>query len=102
MSGDKPIVEESYRDQFWGDKPADDGTLCGANVLGRLLVELREQLKASDPQKTWVVEPPPLSDFLLLGRPVGSIETVRERVKSALASGKIQQVLDVQTLPLWQ
>ena len=48
---DRPIVEESYRDQFWGAKPTDDGTLYGANVLGRLLGELREQLIGSDPQK---------------------------------------------------
>lgn len=97
-TGDKPIVEESYRDQFWGAKPTDDETLCGANVLGRLLVELREQLKGSDPQKTWVVEPPPLSNFLLLGGPIDSIEIVRAKLKPALASNIVQQEVP----SLWQ
>lgn len=40
-----PIVEESYRDQFWGAKPIDGETLVGMNILGRLLVELRERLR---------------------------------------------------------
>src|SRR6266852_4527517 len=47
-TGDQPIVEESYRDPFWGAKPIDPETLQGANILGRLLVELREQLR--DPE----------------------------------------------------
>jgi ribA/ribD-fused uncharacterized protein len=97
-TGEKPIVEESYRDQFWGAKPTDEQTLYGANVLGRLLVELREKLRASEAQKIWVVEPPPLSDFLLLGRPIGSIETVKGKHRLTSASGKVQQELsDLET-----
>jgi type I restriction enzyme S subunit len=92
-TGEKPIVEESYRDQFWGAKPTDNETLCGANVLGRLLVELREKLQASEAQRVWVVEPPPLSDFLLLGRPIGSIETVKGKHGLTSVSGKVQQEL---------
>src|SRR6266566_1749866 len=37
-TGDQQIVEESYRDQFWGAKPIDSETLCGANILGQLLL----------------------------------------------------------------
>lgn len=40
-----PIVEESQKDTFWGAKPVDAETLFGANVLGRLLMELREEIK---------------------------------------------------------
>lgn len=42
-TGDKPIVEESTKDAFWGAMPKEDGKLVGMNVLGRLLMELREQ-----------------------------------------------------------
>jgi type I restriction enzyme S subunit len=90
-TGNKPIVEESYRDQFWGAKPTDEETLCGANVLGRLLVELREKLRDSEAQKIWVVEPPPLADFFLLDRPIGSIETVKGKHGLTSASASVQQ-----------
>jgi hypothetical protein len=74
LTRDQPIVEESYRDPFWGAKPIDSETLCGANILGQLLVELREQLRDPDAHRLWLVEPPPLPQFLLLGRQIGTIE----------------------------
>jgi ribA/ribD-fused uncharacterized protein len=40
----RPIVEESVKDEFWGAKPKD-GSLVGGNVLGRLLMELRDQFR---------------------------------------------------------
>lgn len=43
-TGDLPIVEESSKDQFWGARRSPDGVLVGANVLGRLLMELRGEL----------------------------------------------------------
>ncbi len=42
---DMPIVEESYKDAFWGAKPLDSDILVGTNVLGRLLTRLRELLR---------------------------------------------------------
>ena len=47
-TGDKPIVEISNKDAFWGAKPQGH-TLQGANVLGHLWMELREQIRAADP-----------------------------------------------------
>ncbi len=47
-TGDRAIVEVSTRDAWWGAKPAGD-TLRGANVLGRLWMELRRQLRDGDP-----------------------------------------------------
>ncbi len=47
-SGDRPIVEVSTRDPWWGAKPAGD-TWRGHNVLGRLWMELRQQLRDGDP-----------------------------------------------------
>lgn len=73
-TGDQPIVEESYRDPFWGAKPIDAETLQGANILGRLLVELREQLRDPEAHMLWIVEPPSLPQFHLLGSQIGVIE----------------------------
>ncbi len=73
-TGNMPIVEESYRDPFWGAKPSDAETLIGMNILGRLLVELRERLRNPEAYRLWVAEPPSLSKFLFLGKPIGIIE----------------------------
>ena len=43
-TGSQPIVERSALDQFWGARPQGN-QLIGRNVLGRLLMELREQLR---------------------------------------------------------
>lgn len=72
-TGDRPIVEESRRDSFWGAKPVDEFTLVGMNVLGRLLMELREAVKVDEPEPMCRVEPPPISDFKLNGRAVGVV-----------------------------
>ncbi len=47
-SGDCAIVEVSTRDAWWGAKPAGD-SYRGENVLGRLWMELRQQLRDGDP-----------------------------------------------------
>lgn len=44
-TGSQPIVEKSRKDPFWGAVERKDGMLVGQNVLGKLLVELREQAK---------------------------------------------------------
>ena len=45
-TGDRPIVEKSYRDSFWGAKPQGQ-YLIGQNVLGKILTELRAELQAA-------------------------------------------------------
>jgi N-glycosidase YbiA len=40
-TGEAPLIEHTANDSYWGD--GGDGS--GKNLLGRLLVELREQLK---------------------------------------------------------
>lgn len=44
-TGETPIVEISHRDDFWGARPVG-AQLIGRNVLGRLLMELRLDLRA--------------------------------------------------------
>lgn len=43
-TGDREIVEDSWRDDFWGTGP--DGT--GQNWLGKLWMELRDEIRARD------------------------------------------------------
>jgi ribA/ribD-fused uncharacterized protein len=69
-TGNRPIVEESKRDEFWGAKACNDGTLAGANVLGRLLMELRQDLCVVSSQSFRRVEPLAIKDFLLFGEPI--------------------------------
>ena len=67
---DRPIVEISMRDDFWGAKPTGDGWAIGRNVLGRLWMEVRQQ--ASDPEFLLDgVIAPPWDRPMLLGIPVG-------------------------------
>ena len=65
-TADFPIVEQSKRDDFWGAKPVDKDILTGVNALGRLLMELREQVK-DNPSKPLHVDPLPIPNFLLYG-----------------------------------
>lgn len=70
-TGDRPIVEQSRKDDFWGAKVVGDGSaLVGMNVLGRLLMELREQVKEHGRDAFLRVETPDVPDFQLLGRPI--------------------------------
>lgn len=75
---DRPIVEQSRKDDYWGAKLVDEWgeTLVGQNVLGRLLMELRERLKVDSEGSLKTVLPLGIPDFLLLGR---SIEVVTAR-----------------------
>ncbi|AUG39675.1 DUF1768 domain-containing protein [Pseudomonas chlororaphis] len=72
---DRPIVEQSRKDDYWGAKLADElsETLAGQNVLGRLLMELREKLKEDSEERLKIVPPLGIPHFTLLGK---SIETV--------------------------
>lgn len=72
-TGDRPIVEQSNKDDFWGAKVTEDGTLVGMNVLGRLLMELREQLKADADESMKAVTPPSIPDFLLFEKSIGTV-----------------------------
>ena len=78
-SGNLPIVEWSSKDDYWGAK------LCGAyfigtNALGRLLMELREELRNNTFGLNYILEPLPIDDFLLLVEPIGQIGIKKDLV----------------------
>jgi ribA/ribD-fused uncharacterized protein len=70
---DKPIVEESTKDDFWAAKPQSDGTLVGKNVLGRLLMELRQQYREIESGRLNELEFPSIPHFLLFGKPLNKV-----------------------------
>jgi len=69
---DLPIVEQSRRDDFWGarEAPGEPDKLVGRNVLGRLLVELRREVVVKAKTPFTPVDPLPIPDFLLYGKPI--------------------------------
>lgn len=74
-TGDRPIVEKKVRRKdFWGATEQPDGTLVGMNVLGRLLMELREQLKGDEAESLRFIEPLAISEFLLFGEPIEAVQ----------------------------
>lgn len=88
-TGNMPIVELSTKDRFWGASPVDDTTLVGANVLGRLLMQIRSDVFEKPEIHHRTVEAPPIDGFLFFGRPVERAITrtnIRED-SHAIASG---------------
>lgn len=84
-TGDRAIVEESRKDDFWGAKPIDERTLVGMNVLGQLLMELREAIKADSRDSFLHVEPIAIPDFLLGGRPIEMVTAQDAEVADTMA-----------------
>lgn len=72
-TGDRPIVEDSHKDRFWGAVPskADPNTLTGENVLGSLLMEAREWARGD---RVRLVDPLNVVGVLLFGRSIGAVE----------------------------
>jgi len=77
-TGEKPIVEDSRRDRFWGAVAKDEDYLEGENVLGRLLMEIREELKSKNSKNLEIVNPPLIKDFLLFNSPLPIIYAEKE------------------------
>lgn len=71
-TGNRPIVEDSRKDSYWGAMPQDNETLNGQNVLGRLLMELREKLR-DDPDELLNIKPLQIPNFCLLSEQIPMI-----------------------------
>lgn len=71
---EKPIVEQSRKDEYWGAILLQGGeTLMGENVLGRLLMELREALKNDTNENLRFVPPLGIPNFKLYGEPIEAV-----------------------------
>lgn len=72
-TGQRPIVERSRSDRFWGAVLDSTDVLRGYNQLGRLLVGLREEavawMNGEDEDEEWpAAVPPQICNFRLLGQ----------------------------------
>ena len=74
-TGQRSIVEESSkRDDYWGTVPKEDGSLMGSNVLGKLLMELREEFNApGDRNRFKTAQPLSIPNFQLMGEAIGVV-----------------------------
>ncbi len=72
-TGDKPIVEYSEKDQFWGAKSIGNHTYSGMNVLGRILMLLRDTCEHRGQQAFTMIPPPKLADFYMFGEPIQNV-----------------------------
>jgi ribA/ribD-fused uncharacterized protein len=72
-TGKRPIVEESWRKDFWAAKAVNAKQLEGENNLGIQLVALREEFRALKPTDSYVVKPLPIPNFTLMGKPVKTV-----------------------------
>ena len=70
-TGERPIVERSSRDRFWGAVLDESGLLVGVNVLGRLLVELRDETRRTGLGPLEVIDAPEVAGLVFLGSLVG-------------------------------
>jgi type I restriction enzyme S subunit len=86
-TGEMPIVEKKIRrTDFWGAKFTEDGTLVGQNVLGRLLMELRELVKHDSSEVLTTVPPLPISKFRLMDRDISDISRSFEQMVSSVSN----------------
>jgi predicted NAD-dependent protein-ADP-ribosyltransferase YbiA (DUF1768 family) len=74
-TGERAIVERSRRDRFWGAVLEGPDLLCGYNQLGRLLMDLRDEvaewMNGADDDEEWpAAVPPPIPNFKLLGQEI--------------------------------
>ena len=97
-TGDRPIVELSRKDDFWGAKLVDDQTLVGRNVLGRLLMELREKVRRDGRAAFLRVEPLLIDNFLLLDKPIPTVIAENSHEKGAAPRGS-EEAPHVETNP---
>ena len=79
---DMPIVELSNKDDFWGAKPQGDDIYVGTNALGRLLMELREQLFAHGDARFLSVAPLRIKDFSLYGSPIDFVHASQAYIEN--------------------
>ncbi|GJQ60957.1 MAG: hypothetical protein SCALA702_00100 [Melioribacteraceae bacterium] len=88
-TGERTIVENSKKDDFWGAKKVQD-KLIGTNALGRLLMELRAKVKDNDLYSIFVVAPPNVPDVKILGELVTTIDLRKEYLSKIIKKLNIE------------
>ena len=72
------IVEYSEKDLFWGASrdSLDKNLLIGQNVLGRILMQMRELIKDKGYSAFEKIYPLPVENFTLLGKPIQIVSSL--------------------------
>ena len=100
-TGDLPIVEDSTKDDFWGAKPENETVLFGVNVLGRLLMHLRQQVRNGEITIQTIIRPLPIKDFLLYGQEIKLVTgNIENQFFSHINSSTTNQILIPYDKPL--
>lgn len=68
-TGNKPIIEYSSKDSFWGALKDVEGQLVGTNALGRLLMEVRQKYIFNN-LKPECISSPNIAGFMLFGHEI--------------------------------
>ncbi|MEB8638630.1 NADAR family protein [Cronobacter muytjensii] len=72
-TGEQHIVEHSEKDQFWGASKDPEGNFYGMNVLGRILMNVREVARSKGPDAFAVIPPLHLDNFLLMNEKIRQV-----------------------------
>ena len=72
-TGDREIVEESHKDSFWGAVSDETGVLVGKNVLGKLLMKIRGDIKEGKLSYRQNVKFEGIKDLVLFGEDANSL-----------------------------
>jgi len=72
-TGDLDIVEESHKDSFWGVVSDETGVLVGENVLGKLLMKIRADIKKGKLSNCQDVKFKGIKDLVLFGEDANSL-----------------------------
>ena len=83
-TGERAIVEQSRKDDFWGAKQMGRDTLVGINVLGRLLMELREEIQAEGLESLLIVPPLDIPNFLIDKSPIEVVSAGETATEEAM------------------
>jgi len=73
-TNNKPIVEDSKREPFWGAIKSNEGNLIGLNILGRLLMELREYYSSETRYQLLFVPTPQIDNFKMLDQEISVVD----------------------------
>jgi ribA/ribD-fused uncharacterized protein len=72
-TGDREIVEESHKDRFWGTVSEGTHVLVGENILGKLLMNIREDIKAGKLSNSRDIKLKNICDLILFGEDANSL-----------------------------
>jgi ribA/ribD-fused uncharacterized protein len=85
----KKIVEDSHKDDFWGAISDNHSkTLMGENLLGRLLMKVREIYISDNKYSLLIVDPLKIPDFNLYSKPIGKIDYKKQLCEQIMRDSK--------------